>query len=336
MGLVHRSLRLNHKHPQNAVPPLVSILVPSYNTEAFLVECLESALGQTYPNIEVIVVDDGSTDGSLALARSFEPRGVQVVTQANQGQAAAINTAFKVSHGDYIQYLDADDVLDARKIEVQMNRLLQAEPTAIAAGAWARFGVEIETDMANALFRHESVWQDMDPVEWVVASWTGGGIMHVAGWLIPRAVALAAGPWKDSLRWASNLDSHFFTRAVLASSRYLFCREAMTYYRSGHYSMSNWKSRRNVEATLQVVTETGGFLLGFENSPRTRRAFADRLQEFAYTNYPDNPDLVQIAEARIKELGGSRRPVAGGPVKRILSRLLGWKMGKRLHQMVRR
>ncbi len=310
--------------------PLVSILIPCYNAEAFLRECLESALNQTYSNLEIIVVDDGSTDGSLNLARGFESHGVRVVYQTNQGQSAAYNTAFNASQGDYIQYLDADDVLDARKIEVQVARLRQAEPTAIASGAWARF----RDKTSEAVFRPEKVWKDLEPADWLVESWTGGGMMHVASWLIPRPVVITAGPWNEGLRWAANLDGHFFTKAMLASSGCLFCSEAKTYYRSGHPSMSGWKNRRSLEATLQVTVEMGEALIGFENSKRTQNAFADNLQRFVFLTYPENHDLVARAEKRINELGGSDLPITGGPLQMVLSRLVGWKLGKRLHRLV--
>ena len=71
--------------------PLVSILIPAYNAEEYIGETLESAVAQTYPHREIIVVNDGSRDRTLEIARSFEPRGVTVVTQQNQGAAAARN-----------------------------------------------------------------------------------------------------------------------------------------------------------------------------------------------------------------------------------------------------
>ena len=195
----------------NSLPlPLVSILVPSYNSKAFLTECLDSALRQTYPSVETIVVDDGSNDGSLELACSFRSRGVRVIAQENQGQSGAVNTAFAAARGDYFQYLDADDVLHPRKIEMQVARLQCAEPTALASGAWARF----RTSLSEAKFEPEAVWQDLAPVDWLVQSWAGGGMMHVAGWLIPRRIVEAAGPWVESLRWAANLDAHFFTEST--------------------------------------------------------------------------------------------------------------------------
>jgi len=308
---------------------LVSVLVPSYNSEPYLQECLESALAQTYPRVEIIVVDDGSTDSSRDIAKGFESRGVRVISQSNRGQAGALNIAFDASTGDYIQYLDADDVLDPRKIEIQVAKLHKAERMAVASGAWARF----RCNVSEAVFKPERIWQDLAPVDWVVESWAGGGMMHVAAWLIPRKVALNAGPWVESLRWAANLDGHFFTRALLVSSRCIFCQEAKSFYRSGHASMSSWKSRRSLEATLQVLLYTGEALLKCENSPRTRRAFADNLQRYVFSTYPYCREFVSVAEKRIKELGGSDLPISVGPLQLRVSRLVGWKLGKRLYSI---
>ena len=102
--------------------PLVSILIPAYNAQPWIAETIRSALGQTWPNKEVIVVDDGSTDRTLRVAQQFEAKGVRVVTQPNQGAAAARNTAFSFSQGDYIQWLDADDLLSPHKVAHQMEK----------------------------------------------------------------------------------------------------------------------------------------------------------------------------------------------------------------------
>ena len=95
---------------------LVSILIPAFNAQESIAETLQSAIAQTWPRKEIIVVDDGSTDATLAIARQFESDSVRVVTQKNQGAAAARNMAFSLSHGDYIQWLDADDLLAPDKI----------------------------------------------------------------------------------------------------------------------------------------------------------------------------------------------------------------------------
>lgn len=102
--------------------PLVSIIIPCFNTEKYISEAIASALNQTYPNIEVIVVDDGSTDRSLEIIQSFGDR--LIYEQINhQGACAARNRGLQLSKGKYIQFLDADDLLLSNKIETQLPLL---------------------------------------------------------------------------------------------------------------------------------------------------------------------------------------------------------------------
>src|SRR6516164_1602620 len=101
--------------------PLVSILVPAFNAEAWIADTMRSALAQTWPRKEIIVVDDGSTDQTLAVARQFVSKDLAVVSRENHGAAATRNHALSLSQGDYIQWLDADDLLSPDKIERQME-----------------------------------------------------------------------------------------------------------------------------------------------------------------------------------------------------------------------
>src|SRR5439155_24438466 len=96
-------------------------LIPAYNAAERIVETLGSALAQTWVRTELIVVDDGSTDGTLTVARQFASRDVSVDSQHNEGAAAARNKAFSLCQGDYIQWLDADDLLSPERIAKQMR-----------------------------------------------------------------------------------------------------------------------------------------------------------------------------------------------------------------------
>lgn len=94
----------------------VTILIPSYGQKEFLPEAIDSALAQTV-RCEIIVVDDGSTDGSLAVAREYKNFGVKVIEQINKGLASARNTGIMNASGDYILMLDADDILKENCVE---------------------------------------------------------------------------------------------------------------------------------------------------------------------------------------------------------------------------
>lgn len=106
--------------------PLVSVIVPNYNYSAYVSEAIESALDQSYANIEVIVVDDGSTDDSIRVLEGFGSK-IKLIKQANAGVARARNYGVANSSGEYIAFLDADDLWMPDKIDRQVARLI-ADP----------------------------------------------------------------------------------------------------------------------------------------------------------------------------------------------------------------
>lgn len=114
--------------------PLVSILIPCYNAAPHLKQCIESALNQTYTNKEIILLDDGSTDESLAIASNFGNL-ITVKSQPNKGCGSARNRLFELSKGEWIQYLDADDYLLPSKIAGQLKVAI-ANPTDICIDSY--------------------------------------------------------------------------------------------------------------------------------------------------------------------------------------------------------
>ena len=106
--------------------PLVSIIVPVYNTEKYLNHCLTSIVNQTYRNLEILLVNDGSTDGSEAVCRQFmarDPR-IQLFCQENQGQSAARNLGLDHMTGQYLMFVDSDDYIDLSMVEILLDRML--------------------------------------------------------------------------------------------------------------------------------------------------------------------------------------------------------------------
>jgi glycosyltransferase involved in cell wall biosynthesis len=114
--------------------PQVSILIPCYNADRWIAQAIQSALDQTYPHKEVIVVDDGSTDRSLEIIQSFGDR-IRWETQPNQGGNATRNRLLELSNGDWLQYLDADDYLLPHKVDQQIHFLSQGLQADVIYGA---------------------------------------------------------------------------------------------------------------------------------------------------------------------------------------------------------
>ncbi len=305
--------------------PLVSILIPCFNAGAFVAQAIESSIGQTWPAKETIVVNDGSGDDSVAIARGYEAQGVKVVDQPNKGASAARNTALSIARGEYVQFLDADDLLAPDKIETQMRRLSQLGKGALASGAWARFFRSPE----DAVFTPFANWRDLSGVEFLQLHYEQGCMMHPAAWLAPRRLLDRAGGWDESL--SLNDDGEYFARVMLLADSIAFCPEARSYYRSGQEgTLSGRNDERAMSSLYRSVELTLDGLLAADRSPRTLAAAAYAWKWTSYELYPASPELSKAADERCRLLGGSDRAVPMGGSIRLAGKILGWRLAKRL------
>lgn len=311
---------------------VVSILIPCRNAAPWLGATLEAALAQTWPAVEIIVVDDGSTDASLALARSYESRGVRVYSQPQAGASAARNRAVRESTGKFLQYLDADDLISPDKISAQMNRLARLLPGRVGTCRWGRF----LQDPATARFVDDEVFRDFVPVDFLVTTAQTGAMMHPSAWLVPRTVAERAGPWNEAL--SLNDDGEYFARVALASSGLAYASDdsARSYYRSGlPGSLSRQRgdaARRSQFRSIELITQ---HLLAAEKSPRTRRACAAGWRRFVHDFYPSPAELMERAEREIEKLGELLGAPSASGKTGWLARLVGWKNAWRIKHLLR-
>lgn len=103
----------------------VSIIVPVYNMEKYIIKCVNSLINQTYRNIEIILIDDGSTDNSIKIVNeTFKDERIVIVSQKNSGSGAARNLGIKIATGDYLFFVDSDDFIAEETIEVMINKML--------------------------------------------------------------------------------------------------------------------------------------------------------------------------------------------------------------------
>jgi glycosyltransferase involved in cell wall biosynthesis len=236
--------------------PLVSIIIPCYNAAARLEACLQSCLRQTYPDLEIIVVDNNSTDGSLEIAYSLASttsNQVRVLQEKQQGVNYARNCGLLQSQGDYIQWLDADDELTPNKIALLLAALEQDRQFDIAYGDWEWCFYQNEQCQHRLLFNSQQL---DDPLRYF--------LLHY--WHPPHAYLLrrsAAQRLNQEQAWHPqrqvNTDLEYFTLAAILGLRFLSVPGATVCY-------NHWSDKQTSRSTSywQRVQSTKQMAVRFE------------------------------------------------------------------------
>jgi glycosyltransferase involved in cell wall biosynthesis len=222
---------------------VVSIIIPTYNAEKTIEETLDSVYAQTYKNLEVIVVNDGSTDRTLAILENYN-NPITILSTENNGVSHARNLGFKHSKGDYIQYLDADDLLMPAKIEIQLQALVTQEAD-VAYGDWQRFKIE-----NNQIKISETVEREIR------------GDLEIAlftyFWCPPAAI-LYSRRICDVLQWNEHLpiiqDARYFLDAAIVKGKFVYTNGIVAKYRIAQSNSLSQKSDLNFVKDLYENTK---------------------------------------------------------------------------------
>ena len=273
------------------------------------------------------MVDDGSTDRTFAIAREFESDQVRVVANARQGAAATRNEALSLSRGQYIQYLDADDLLAPDKISRQMEVAKQSSgQRTLLSGSWGEFVYRFH----RAKFSPTPLWRDLSPVDWLICKMRLGVFMQPGAWLVSRELAEAAGPWDTRL--LGDDDGEYFCRVLLASDGVRFVPESRTYYRRSGVSSLSYigLSDSKMEAHLRSMQLHITHLRSTEDSQRVREACIAYIQNWLPFFHPNRPDLVQRAKEMAASLGGTLQTPQLSRKLALFSAFLGVQKAKRV------
>jgi glycosyltransferase involved in cell wall biosynthesis len=313
--------------------PLVSILIPAYNAEKWVDGTIRSALAQTWPNKEIIVVDDGSKDRTAEIAKTFENLGVRVVVQRNQGASAARNHAFALCTGDYIQWLDADDLLAPDKIEKQMRHATKGlSKRTLLSSPWAHFMYR----PSAARFEPSPLWCDLTPQDWLMRKMEFNVFMQTSTWLVSREVTEAAGPW--DIRLLGDDDGEYFCRVLLASDGVRFVEDARVYYRAFRFDGLSYVGRfpEKIEAHWVSMKLHIKYLRSFGDTPEVRSSCIQFLKDSLIYFYPEQDHIIEEAKKLCEELG---EPLGAPelPWKYLwVEKIAGWSMVKPMQRMLRR
>jgi glycosyltransferase involved in cell wall biosynthesis len=308
--------------------PLVSILIPAFNVEEFIAHAIRSAIAQTWQRKEIIVVDDGSRDGTAEVARQFASKEVVFISKENEGAAATRNHAFQLCQGDYIQWLDADDLLAPDKIERQLVALRDRDGRRILlSSSWGHFFYRTE----RARFVPTSLWQDLTPVEWLVRQMDDieNRWMQTATWLVSRELAEASGSWDTRL--LSDDDGEYFCRVLLASEGTRFVPEARVYHRvtpSSRLSHIGASDKKKDAMVISIKLHIQ-YLRSLEESERVRKACLAYMRSWWVNFYPERLDLMAELQALAAELGGRLEEPELRRKYALMKPILGFKAAKR-------
>jgi len=308
--------------------PLVSICIPTYNSEKWIQETIQSALSQTWKNKEIIIIDDGSIDNTFQIAKEYESKILSVTKQSNSGACAARNKALSIAQGDFIQWLDADDLLAPNKIEEQLIKSdLYTESRILHSSAWTFFYFRIR----NIKFIPNLLWQDLSPTDWLTIHFGKKHMMPNNAWLVSRELTELVGNWDERL--IINQDGEYFSRVVASSSMINFHPSAKCYYRTGNFnSISKNRSRKASESLGLSLNLCTDYLLNLENSERTRKASINLLNRFLL-NLKDEKESEQLkntVQQRIIDLGGIIERTDSSLEFKLINKLFGYRAAKKL------
>ncbi len=200
--------------------PLVTIGIPCFNNGQWLRQAIESALAQTWPAIEVIVVDDGSTDDSREVARTFGDR-IRTFTTGHCGAPHARNQALAQARGEWVQFLDADDYLEPEKIAQQFAETGGGENADVIYSP-----VLIETVTGSSAIR---VLSGTDPSRDIHSQWIAWQIPQTGGALWRKSALDALGGWKPDQPCCQ--EHELYLRALQARLRFVFAPTPHAVYR---------------------------------------------------------------------------------------------------------
>ncbi|MBD1394714.1 glycosyltransferase family 2 protein [Mucilaginibacter glaciei] len=317
---------------------LVSVCVPAYNCEKYISQAIRSVLDQSYPHIEVIIVDDGSTDQTWQELQKFSNCNVILLQQDNRGASVARNKALSVARGKYIQFMDADDILSADKIEAQIQALSGDDDRMAVCSTVHFFEGEQPFKKIPSAYEEQFLYTTQNPVDFMIHLWGGynfsASMVQPNAWLTPKALIDKAGGWNEQL--SLDDDGEFFARMVL-NSKGVIKTKGYNYYRKYKQTTQNLASQSNTLGMFSLLKSTllrNTYLLNKRTDEPALKAAFRQLTELAVQSYIIHPDVYKQVKTELEKLPPYRyNMILGGPLLNTIARFKGWKFAKRIQYL---
>ena len=279
-------------------PPLVSVIIPAYNAQEYVAECVTSVIKQTAKDIEVIVVDDGSTDDTREIVASIAERDARVtlLTQSNQYAGVARNNGMDHATGKYLYFLDADDFIEPDTLETM-------------TGIAERTGVDIVVARSNS---HDAETHEEALIDYTIKDMSTRQVLHNADYAGTTFQSFIGWPWDKLFRAdfirergvrfqaLRTTNDAFFTFVALAIAPSIYCTDAMLFHHRTHNATSLEATRRKSwQNALNAVTTIGDYLKTTDNYTLTKRSYENWVSHFILWNVQslERPTAVTMMDA---------------------------------------
>lgn len=304
--------------------PLVSILIPLFNAENYIEDTIAKALKQTYPNIELIIVDDHSTDNSFQLAQKYNSKNVRIYKNPKKGGNSARNYAFEKCNGEYIKFMDADDYCTDDLIEQQIKRILEDGDN----NTFVFSPVKMLYPDGYLFLPPREIDRDYTPgIELLIDIWRGKGWNCPHCHLMHRDLFIKSGGWNEAI--IKNQDGEFFARVAAKASKALSVNNVFAIWRQTGNGVSTKVSLEALDSTLETYNIISHLIISYKNNYENRRICAQYIGNFIYQYYSQVKSLLPKIYDILNFLN---QPVIlpERKVIKILRIIFGWKIALHL------
>ncbi|RYY08255.1 MAG: glycosyltransferase [Sphingobacteriaceae bacterium] len=300
--------------------PLVSIIIPVYNSEDYIADTIFSCINQSYKNIEIILINDGSTDNSEKEILKFNDNRIHYFKIENSGACEARNFGISKAKGQLLQFLDHDDLLETNKIISQIEYFEKYGEDYIYSGTMGSVSGNVKTiDEDYEVYQKNFLPKEYFEVKLIEF----GKAITTGAWLIPIKLIQTTHGW-DS-RSGLNDDGEYFMRIILNSKGVVFCREAIFYFRRD-VPNSLSKQFNSKEVYVKWLFSYQSFVKHFKlklEDSIARQLGWKALSIYYCASYPLYPDLLKQCKKEINLLGYSRPFPIGGKGFTLASKYIG-------------
>jgi glycosyltransferase involved in cell wall biosynthesis len=281
--------------------PLVSVIIPLYNAEKYISETINSVINQSYNNWEIIIVNDGSTDNSLCIAQSFESEKVKIISVNNGGASRARNIGLDNSKGEFIQYLDSDDLLSTDKIENQVRLLVNDNADLVFCKSFIFNNSEDISNYKNSdiecyeNFRFNGSGKDL-----LLKMFTGHNVQMIPihSILFKKEIAIKVGLWNELITLDD--DGEYFIRVYCNCEKVVFDNHSLCFYRrTSIFSLSKTEGKGALKSEYISLISKENTLQHFLFRDDFKKVIQNLMTLFLYKyylKYKNEYEVISIIE----------------------------------------